>query len=346
MAKKEKESLDYGAELRKLKSEGPERLYLLYGEEDYLRESYLDTLKELCLSGGEADFNYKRLNGAGLDLGELAQAVDAVPFFAERTLVEVRDYDINRCKEADLERLKGVLGDLPDYGTLVFVLPAGYELDGRLAAVKTLKKLGYVLEFTAQGQVALMGWLNKRFAVHGKSIARADAEYLLFHAGTLMNRLIPEIEKLAAGVKGDVITRRDIDRLVQRLPEASVFEMTEFLGLGRFDAAARLLGELLATREEPIKILALIGMQMRRIYAVKLCQAENRSRSEMMELSGLRYDFQLQKIQQSAKQYSLAQLKESLELCAAYDYKMKSSGADNGELLKELFSRLAAGVTC
>lgn len=346
MAKKEKETFDYGAQLKKLKSEGPQRLYLLYGEEDYLREAYLDALKELCLSGGEADFNYKRLNGASLDLGELGQAVDAVPFFAERTLVEVRDYDINRCRDAELERLKGILGDLPEYCTVVFVLPAGYEMDGRLAAVKTLKKLGCALEFTAQGQVALVGWLGKRFAAHGKSIGRQEAEYLLFNAGTLMNRLIPEIEKLAAGTKGETITRRDIDRMVQRLPEASVFDMTDDLGLGKFDAAAKLLGELLGSREEPIKILALIGMQMRRVYAVKLCMAENRGRSEMMELSGVRFDFHLQKLQQSAKQYSLTQLKEILELCAAYDYKMKSSGMDNGELLKELFSRMAACVRC
>ena len=45
MAKKEKPKFDYAAELRRLKSEGPERLYPLCGEEDYLRRSFLGELK-------------------------------------------------------------------------------------------------------------------------------------------------------------------------------------------------------------------------------------------------------------------------------------------------------------
>ena len=60
MAKKEKQRLDYSAQIKLLRSEGPERLYLLCGEEDYLREAYLDQLKNMCLDGGERDFNYKR----------------------------------------------------------------------------------------------------------------------------------------------------------------------------------------------------------------------------------------------------------------------------------------------
>ena len=45
--KKEEEKLNYNAELRRLKQQGPERLYLLWGQEDYLREQYLVQLKKL-----------------------------------------------------------------------------------------------------------------------------------------------------------------------------------------------------------------------------------------------------------------------------------------------------------
>ena len=52
--KKEEEKLNYNAELRRLKQQGPERLYLLWGQEDYLREQYLGQLKAPAASGGEA----------------------------------------------------------------------------------------------------------------------------------------------------------------------------------------------------------------------------------------------------------------------------------------------------
>ena len=136
MAKKEKPRFDYNEELRRLKETGPERLYLLYGEEDYLREAFLDTLKERCLGGGEPDFNYRRLSGESVSPAELAEAVEAMPFLSERTLVEVRGYDINRCRDAELDQLKAIWSDIPDTCTVIFVLPSDYELDGRLSAVR------------------------------------------------------------------------------------------------------------------------------------------------------------------------------------------------------------------
>ena len=52
--KKKTEVLDYGAQVRSLREQGPGRLYLLWGREDYLREQYLIELKKLCLPGSES----------------------------------------------------------------------------------------------------------------------------------------------------------------------------------------------------------------------------------------------------------------------------------------------------
>ena len=79
MAKKKEEAFNYPAELRTLKERGPERLYLLWGPEDYLREQYLFQLKKICLPEGEDDFSYKRIDGPALDANAFQQAVDAMP---------------------------------------------------------------------------------------------------------------------------------------------------------------------------------------------------------------------------------------------------------------------------
>ena len=104
MAKKnsKEEKLNYSAELRRLKDFGPERLYLLWGPEDYLREQYLGQLKKICLPEGEDSFSYKRINGPELDMHELLMAVDAMPFMTERSFVELRSVDINACKDSGL----------------------------------------------------------------------------------------------------------------------------------------------------------------------------------------------------------------------------------------------------
>lgn len=64
MAKgKEEAKLNYKLEIQKLNNEGPQRLYLLWGKEDYLREQYLVQLKAVAIPEGESGFNYRRFDG-------------------------------------------------------------------------------------------------------------------------------------------------------------------------------------------------------------------------------------------------------------------------------------------
>ena len=152
--KKKQEIQDYKVQLRALRQQGPGCLYLLWGREDYLREQYLLQLKKLCIPGGEDDFSYRRFDGAELDFQALADAIDAVPFLSERTLVEVRGYDTNKCREEEADTLVRVISDLPDYCTLVFVMDTAFEPDGRLKTTKAFKKNGQIVQFTAQGAVS------------------------------------------------------------------------------------------------------------------------------------------------------------------------------------------------
>lgn len=341
MAKKEKPRFNYNLELRQLKENGPERLYMFYGREEYLRERFMEELKKLCVPE-EDEFSLRRLNGTSVGLGELEEAVNALPFFAQRSMVVVRDYDLNKCRDVEAERLKAIISDIPEYCTLVFVQSAANEPDGRLAVVKSIKKLGRAVEFTEQDQDALTRWVANRFSALGKSLSRGDAEYMIFLCGTLMNGLIPEIEKAAAHAHGAVVSREDIDATANRIPEADVFEMTDMLAGAKIDRAAVLLSDLLADKNNhPIMLLALIGQQMRRLFAVKLAQSEGRGRQDIMELSGVRYDFIYNRLLGTAKNYSLSSLKNILDLCAEYDYKMKSSGLDPAMLLRELLARIA-----
>ena len=346
MAKKKKDEkqLNYNEEIRRLKSEGPGRLYLLWGPEDYLRELYLQTLKELCVPEGEDSFSYKRLNGPELDLQELIEAIDAIPFLSERSFVELRGVDLNRLKETD--ELQKLLEDIPEYCTVAFVQSAAYEPDGRLKLVRFLKENAIELKFSEQAQDALVKWIAKRFAAYGKRVELEAAQHLIFVSGDLMNRLIPEIEKVAAYAKGDTVTVADVDAVAHHLPEAIVFEMTDHLARREYNAAMEVLDELLSDKNnEPIAMLAVIGGQMRRLYAARLAAEKNLGAAYVTEVCKLRYDSIASRLIASSRSFSLPQLKRAVELCAETDYQMKSSSSDDLELLKELVLRIAAGET-
>ena len=344
MAKKKKEEniINYNDEIRRLKQDGPKNLYLLWGPEDYLRELYLQNLKQLCLPEGEDSFSFRRLEGPDLDLRVLSDAIDAMPFLTERSLIELRNIDLNRLPESD--KLQKLLQDIPEYCTVVFVQGDNYELDGRLKLIKFFKENAVELKFTEQTQDALVKWIAKRFAAHGKRVQLEAAQHLIFVSGDLMSRLIPEIEKVAAYAKDEVVTVQDVDAVAHHLPEAVVFEMTDHLARREYNAAMEVLYELLSDKNnEPIAMLAVIGGQMRRLYAARVAAEKRLGASYVMDVCKLRYDSIASRLIASSRGFTLPQLSRAVELCAETDFQMKSSSSDDLELLKELVLRIAAG---
>ena len=343
MAKGKEEKLNYKQELQKLKADGPATLYLLWGKEDYLREQFLTQLKSVCIPEGESGFNYRRFDGPEISADQLRQAIDAMPFLSERSFVELRDLDINRLKEA--QEVQTIISDIPEYCTVCFVQNAEYEPDGRLKLIKTIREKGSELKFTQQGQGALIDWIARRFAACGKRVDFEAAQRLIFISGDLMNRLIPEIEKIAAYAKGDTVSVKDVETVAHHIPEAQVFELTDLLAQKKINAAMNTLSEIFAENEyDAIYLLAVLGSQMRRLYAARLAIEHKLGAKYVAECCAIKYDFLVNKLMSSARGFTIDQLKEAVRICAETDEAMKSSGGDSRELLKNAV--LAIALEC
>ena len=103
------------------------------------------------------------------------------------------------------------------------------------------------------------------------------------------------------------------------------------------------MAELLQSGEHPIKILAMIGFQMRRLYTARVALDEGLGQKFVMESCGIGYPFLADKLLKSAAGFSTKQLKRAVELCAESDYRMKSTSEDDEDILKELLLRVAVG---
>ena len=57
---KKETPLDYGALVKNLRDKGPEKLYLLWGEEDYLLADFVSRLRAACVGTEGDEFNAKR----------------------------------------------------------------------------------------------------------------------------------------------------------------------------------------------------------------------------------------------------------------------------------------------
>lgn len=223
----------------------PGQLYLLHGEETYLRDYYLGRLREKVLAGGLEEFNFHPIAAKDMSPHALEEAIDCLPMMAERTLVQVTDFDLFKAGEKDREAYGKLLSQLPDYVCLVFVFDlVPFKMDARTKFSAVIKQAGTVVNFVRQDQGDLVDWVRRRFRALGKDIDSKLALDLIFLCGDLMTNLIGEIEKIGAYAKGVHITRQDIDAVATPQLDAVVFRMTDAIGEGKFDQAASVLGEL------------------------------------------------------------------------------------------------------
>ena len=295
-------------------------LYVFHGEEAYLRDFYLGQLKKKLLPAGMEEFNLHTLSGKEFDVKTLAQLVDCLPMMSERTLIVVNDYDIYK---GDKDALAAVLRELPDYVCLVFVYDLiEYKADARTKLAALLKEKGSVVPFNRQGQGDLVDWISRRFKAMDHDIGTEDAKYLIFLCGDLMNNLISEIGKIGSYAAHHRVTRQDIDAVATPQLDA-------------------VLGELLHMQEAPIKLLAVLGKQLRQLYTARLAIEHRKGVPYLMELWGMRSAYPAERLMQSARRFSLPWCRRAVLRCGQTDLAMKSTGQDGQELLTSLLLELA-----
>lgn len=319
----------------------PGRLYLLHGEETYLRDYYLGRLRELLLTGGMGEFNLHEISAKDMSPRRLEEAIDCLPMMADRTLILVTDYDLFKAGEKDRESYVQLFAQLPDYCCLVFVYDLiPYKGDARTKLAAALKQHGVVVNFARQDQGDLVDWVRRRFRALGKDIDSRLALDLIFLCGDLMNNLIGEIEKIGAYAKGQRITREDIDAVATPQLDAVVFRMTDAIGEGSFDRAAGVLGELYQMQEPPMRILFSLGRQMRQLYSARLLMERGQGTGALAAMWGLK-PYPADKLMRSARRFSLGWCRRAVVLCGQADLDMKSTGQDPQQLLTTLLLELA-----
>lgn len=329
-----------------IKAGVPANLYIFYGEERYLLQTMARQLKELLIPGGFEEFNYHRLTGKGLTVQELAETAEAMPMMAEHTLITVTDMDIFKLDESQRTALIDLLGDFPPYCTLVFLYEqVPYKRDGKMKKLcAALNEYVQEVEFVQQERSDLLKWLKRRFAATGHDIDQTAADHLLFTCGSLMQGLIPEVEKIAAYARHERITVADIDAVAEPVLDARIFDMTNAVTARNYDRAAAILADLLRMQTEPIAILAALGKELRRLYTARLALDGGKDRVWLKELWSMSSDYPAKLLLQAAKNVDHDWCRQAVKRSQTLDRRMKSERNMDSEGELKLFLMELAGA--
>jgi DNA polymerase-3 subunit delta len=325
---------------RDIDAGAPGTLYILHGEERYLRDRTLESLRAI-LPDGVNGFNYRRFEWKRATVSDIRAAVDTPPAFADRTVIEVRDFDLFGADSNDRDALCAIFEDMPEYACLVFVYDTlEYKPDGRMALGRAIKKYARSVEFAAQDETRLAKWVTVHFKRLGKLIDARAANYLIALTDGYMASLNSEIGKLAAYVTSDTVTRQDIDAVVTPSPEAVAYQLTDAVARGDFDSAAAILDTLLRMREAPHKLIFNISLKMRQLLAARVCVENGLGSAKLSEMCGIRFEFQARGLMSAARSISLGECRDAVLYCSQTALAM-NSGSDHEAQLITLLPRLA-----
>ena len=162
-------------------------VYLLFGEEAFLKKSYKNRLKDAITDGDTMNYNY--YEGKGMNVNEIIGLSDTMPFFSEKRLILMEDSGFFK-GGAGADEMTQYMEHIPETTCLVFVES---EVDKRSRLYKAVKKYGYAAELSHQDSGQLARWAAGILSKNGRKITGRTMELFLSKTGDDMENISSEL---------------------------------------------------------------------------------------------------------------------------------------------------------
>lgn len=310
-----------------MKSGQYKSVYLIYGEEDYLRKQYKDRMREALI--GDDTMNYNYYEGKGISVKELIDVGETLPFFNERRLILVENSGFFSSSQ---EELAGYLKEKPETTCFLFVEK---DVDKRNKLFKTVSALGYAANMTAPDERTLIRWISGILKKEQRFMREDAMRHFLERIDTDMENIRRELDKLVVYTDGaQEITVGDIDEVCTVYTESQVFDMVRSVAEKQQSKALELYYDLIAQKEAPMRILYWITRQFNQLYQIKDLQSKGYPDHVIAERMGVR-DFVVRKNKTLCQRFSLEELRKSIQICVEREEDVKT-GRLNDRMAVEL----------
>ena len=306
------------------------QIYLLYGQESYLKKQYKERFIKAMVPEGDT-MNYSYYEGKKTDIKEVIDLAETLPFFSERRLIVFEDTGFFKTGGNDLADY--INDGLPRTTHFIFI---ENEVDKRSKLYKAVKAKGHIVELAAQDENTLRKWVSGLVRKEKKEMSQPDIAYFLNKVGTDMENITKELEKLFCYcLDRNVITREDVDAICVTQITNHIFDMVNAVAAGDQRRALDLYYDLLALKEPPMRILSLMSKEYRDLYHVKELSRQGYARKEIASKAGL-HPFVAGKYMDLAKRFQSGELRKVMEESADLEQRVKT-GLMTDNLAVELF---------
>ena len=312
-----------------LKTGSFRQVYLLYGEEDYLKKLYQGRLKKAMTAEGDT-MNFTYFEGKQTNPREVIDLAETMPFFAERRVIMLENTGFFKNAAPELAEY---IKEMPDTSYLIFIES---EVDKRNKLFKAVKSKGRPVELGRQDTQTLIKWILGNVRREGKQITSSTVQYLVQKVGSDMENLEKELEKLFCyTLEKDCIEISDVEEVCTPHIENQIFSMVDAVASKQQKKALNYYYDLLALKEPPMRILFLLARQFRILLEVKELTGKGYPGKEIAQKAGIP-PFSVKKYLAQARVFSAGVLRAIMEAAAQTEEDIKT-GRLTDVLAVELF---------
>jgi DNA polymerase-3 subunit delta len=258
-------------------------VYVLHGDEDFLKRQALSCLRQVVFESEDNAFGLSTHAGDKATFATVFDELDTLPFLSPRRLVLIENADpfVTQNRPA----LEKYVSEPAAQGVLVLDVKA-WPANTRLAK---LISPDATITCKAPAPYKLPDWCVRWAAArHGKQMVLPAAQLLVELVGPDMGLLDQELAKLAVYVNdAPRIDSADVDKLVGSSRAENTWKIFDAIGGGRTGEALQILDRLFEQGEEPLRILGAFSMQLRRLAQAARLTQQGQSLPGALERAGV-----------------------------------------------------------
>lgn len=244
-------------------------LVFLFGKDTFRAHEKLSEILKRYGQLPKAKRNLRVIDCAQSSIQDVQEELSISSLFQEKKLLVLKNVFQNKDLADALFGQKDALKKSSD--TLLF-FEEGEESSHPLCSF--LKENAKSQEFKPLARASTLAWAEKEFQQYGKTIEKDALSLLVGETGNNLWRLSQEILKLAAFLgKKTTVRAEDVKNLLHLSLEADMFSTLQAIALQDRAKALELLSLHIKQGDEPLRILSMIAMQLRRTSAAKLEQS-------------------------------------------------------------------------
>lgn len=329
-----------------IESDAPSNVYLICGDDGYLRRSSLEKLKSAYMPAVMPEFNYNEFDGSTCRVEEIAAAVEMLPVMTERKMVVVKDLDAAAIGAEQYGKLEQLLGALYDTCVLIFfnvsVKSSVKSVDKQGSMRALIKKFGTVINCKTPEPLEIADIIMDSAKRMGAEISRGDAAFMIERCGTDITNLLSELNKLNALCRGK-ITRTAIKENTDQSVDVKAYMLASNVIQGKRREAFETMKDLFDERTEPVAVLAIMSGAFVDLYRAKLASSCGKNAENMAELFGDEYKGKEKRLSFSfrdCRRYSPELLRRWCVKLYETDAALKSSKTDGRILMEQLLAEM------